>query len=125
MIRIRHEQFELELLDVALRISGARETVSDGKQRVDLAESAEKRRARSGHVLHTHCGGCHLLRAHELGEPFQPLVGDRRHPDVGLVGHGRIRRDLGACLGECVEERGLARVGQADDADLECHGGEA
>ena len=60
--------------------------------------------------------------ARELGEP---LVGDRRHPDVRLLGHGRVGGDLGAGVRQRVEERRLARVREPDDADLESHGREA
>ena len=59
----------------------------------------------------------------ELGEPVEPLVGDRRHADVRLVGHGRVRGDLGAGARQRVEQRRLAAVRKPDDPDLERHRG--
>ena len=124
MIGVRDEQLELERLDLAVGIGGAGESVRDREKRIDLAETAEERGARTGNVLHPNGGGSQLLRTHEIGEPFEPVVGDRRHADVRLVCHRRIGGDLRARLRESVEECGLACVGQTDDADLECHGGE-
>ena len=73
---------------VSRSLSGSpprREAVRDGEQRVDLAQAAEEGRAGAGHVLHPHRGRRHLLRADELREPLEPVVGDRRHADVRLV----------------------------------------
>ena len=85
MIRVGDEQLEPQLLEVALRIAARREPVGDRKQSVDLAQPAEKGRARARNVLDADRGGRHLLRAHELGDPVEPLVGDRGHADVRLV----------------------------------------
>ncbi len=53
----------------------------------------------------------------------QPRVGHGDVADVGLDGAERIIRRLGGGgLGERVEERRLADVGQADDAAFEAHG---
>jgi len=54
-------------------------------------------------------------------EPLEPVVGDRRHADVRLVRHGRIRRDLRAGAGQRVEQRRLAAVRKPHDPDLERH----
>ena len=54
-----------------------REPVEHGEQRVDLAEVAEQRRARAGDVDDADRGGRDLLRADDLGDAVEPLVGDR------------------------------------------------
>ena len=49
---------------------------------------------------------------------LQALVDDRHDRDVRLDRRERVVRRLGARLGQRVEQRGLARVGHPDDADL-------
>ncbi len=64
-----------------------------------------------------------LLASGEGREAVQPRV---RHADdahVGLDGAERVVGRLGARVREGVEERGLADVGQTDDADAEGHTG--
>ena len=51
-------------------------------------------------------------------DPLQPLVGDRHDRDVRLDRRERVVGGLGAGARQRVEERGLARVRHADDADL-------
>ena len=81
----------------------------------------EELRARAGDVDDPDRRGRHLLRLDERGEPTEAVVGDRRHPDVRLVGHRGVRGDLRAGPRERVEQRRLAAVRQTDDPDLERH----
>jgi hypothetical protein len=55
---------------------------------------------------------CHLLHA---------LVTHRHHRDVGLDRRERVVRRLRARFRQRVEQRGLARVGHADDSDAGAH----
>ena len=66
--------------------------------------------------------GKDLGRAEDLCEPREPLVRDADHADVRLDGRERVVRREHVVLGQGVEEGGLARVGESDDADGECHG---
>ena len=62
-----------------------------------------------------------LARADSRRNLLEALVADRDDRDVRLDRRERVVRRLGARLRERVEERGLARVRQPDDADLhEC-----
>ena len=63
-----------------------------------------------------------LLRLDVLADPLQALVGDRDHADVGIDRAERIVCRLGLTGRERVEDRALAHIGQADDADGEGHG---
>ena len=76
--------------------------------------------ARDVHELHGR--GQDLGRPEHLGEPRQPVVGYADHADVRLDGGERVVRREDVVLGQGVEERRLARVGESDDADGECHG---
>ena len=60
-------------------------------------------------------------RAEDLGERAEPRVRQRDDADVGLDRRERVVRREHVVLGQRVEERGLADVGQADDSDGECH----
>ena len=59
-----------------------------------------------------------VRRADRRGDPVEPLVAHRHDGDVRLDRRERVVRRLGARPRERVEQRGLARVGHADDADL-------
>ena len=64
-------------------------------------------------------GGVDLpRRLEDLVQAVQPWVGDRHHTEVRLGGGVRVRRRGGVAMGECVEQGGLAHVGQADDSEL-------
>jgi hypothetical protein len=52
-----------------------------------------------------------------LGHALEPLVGHGYDGHVGLHGRERIVRGRGACARKRIEERRLAGVRQADDAD--------
>ena len=60
-------------------------------------------------------------RAEELGQPRQPLVRHADHADVRLDRRERVVRREHVVLGQRVEERRLAGVGESDDADGESH----
>ena len=110
VIAVRDEQLELERLEVVGRCRPVREPVEDGEDRVDLPEVAEQLRAGAGHVDDADRGRGHLAGGDELGEPTEPLVGDRRHADVRLLADRRVRGDLRAGARQGVEQRRLAAV---------------
>ena len=89
-----------------------------------VAEPLPLRRAPddAGDVDELHGRGQHPCRAEQLGQPRQPVVGDADDADVGLDRGERVVRREDVVLGQRVEEGGLARVGEPDDADGECHG---
>ena len=66
--------------------------------------------------------GQHLGAAEHLRELRQPVVGYADDADVGLDRRERVVRREHVVLGQGVEEGRLARVGETDDADGECHG---
>ena len=57
------------------------------------------------------------LGAEHLGQLGESLVGHRDDADVGLDGREGIVRREDVVVGQRVEQRGLADVGQSDDAD--------
>ncbi len=111
---------------------GVLEAAHDVGDRVGLADIREElvaetlalrcARDQSRDVDELHDRGDDLLRLVDRGELFQARVGYFDHADVGLDGAERIVLRGDARLGERVEERGLAHVGQPDDAALEAHG---
>src|SRR6202012_5692835 len=66
--------------------------------------------------------GNDLRRTGNLGQGVQTRIGHRHIADIGLDGAegiiGRLRRRR---LGQRIEERGLADIGQSDDAAFESH----
>src|SRR5690625_1256655 len=67
--------------------------------------------------------GCRQFtrRIEELGEGTEPRITDTDDADVGLDRGEWIVRREDVVLGEGVEQRGLADVGQPDDSDGESH----
>ena len=59
------------------------------------------------------------LRLYDPRELVEPVVGDVRRADVRILRGEGIVRGENAGGGERVEERGLADVGQSDDAESE------
>jgi hypothetical protein len=113
VVAVRHEQLELQPLQVALRIRARRESVHHGDQCIDPAQVAEQLRPGPRHVDDACRRGSHLRRRHNLRDLPQPLVRDRRHPDVLLAEvrpDPRPRQD--------VEQGRLARGRQAHDSRL-------
>ena len=51
------------------------------------------------------------------GQAVEALVGDLGDADVGVLGGERVRRGERAAAGECVVQRALAGVGEADEAE--------
>ena len=60
-------------------------------------------------------GGGLLLGVVHLGELVEALVGDGHHADVRLDGAEGVVGALGACVGDGVEQSGLADVRKSDD----------
>ena len=57
----------------------------------------------------------------EIGQLLQPRIGHGHHAHVGLNGGEGVVRRQHLVVGQRVEERGLAHVGQPDDADRKAH----
>jgi len=77
----------------------------------------------AGDVDEAECGGDDLFGGDELVDGVEARVWDLDDADVWLDGGEGIVCGEGAGGGECVEECGLADVGQADDAGFHGHGG--
>ena len=105
---------------IADGIGVLREAVEDGEQRVRLAQLTRDL-GTPGHVHDANRRGRRLLRSDDLGQPVEAVVRDHRHPEIRLLGDLRVRGHLRPGVRECIEERRLARVGEADDADPERH----
>ena len=73
--------------------------------------------ARDVHELHHGRHGA--LGLHDDGQCGEPSIRHLDHADVGLDGAERIIRRLGLGRGQRIEERGLADVREADDAELQ------
>ena len=89
-----------------------------------VAQALALRRAAddAGDVDELHRGRQQLLRAVDLRELREPVVRYADDADVGLDRRERVVRREHVVLGQRVEERRLACVGETDDADGECHG---
>ncbi len=77
----------------------------------------------TGDVDEGHRGVDHLLGSEDLGETLDPRIGDGHHSGVRLDRGERVVGGEDPGLGQCVEQGGLADVGETDDADGECHVG--
>ena len=121
VLAVGDDQLEAERLEVGAGIGFLGETVEHREERISLAKLAGDLRA-AGHVDDPDRGRCRLPRAHDLSKPAESVVCDHRHPEVRLLSHVRIRRDLCARVSQRVVERRLPGVGKADDADPERHG---
>ena len=117
----------LDMRDVAVL-----ETAQDVDDRVHLADVGEELVAEplalgraadeAGDVDEPELRLDHLGRARKLRQRAEPLIGDGDGSDVRLDrAEGIIRRLRRGGLGQGVEERRLADVGQADDAAAETH----
>ena len=85
MVAVGDEQLELQVLQVAGRISPGREAVEHDEQRVDLAQVSEQRGPGPRNVLNADRRRRDLLRVHDLRQRIQPRIGDRSHADVRLA----------------------------------------
>ena len=97
------------------------------QDRVDLADAAEELVAEplprvralldAGDVSELRGGLDDLLRGAHLGEGDQSVIRHFGDADVRLGGGERVRGHRGLAAGQRVEKRGLAGVGQPDDAE--------
>ncbi len=76
----------------------------------------------AGDVHELDGGGDDPRGVEESGERREPRLGHPDHADVGLDGRERVVGGQHVVLGQRVEQRRLARVGEPDDSDGECHG---
>ena len=138
-LQVGHDEFEVDRFNVADGIDGhvragvgddvhdvlvieAAHDVNDGVRATDVLQKlvAQARalagaldKARDVHEFDDR-GGL-LFGVVHLGELVQPLVGHGHHADVRLDGAERIVGALRACVGDGVEQGGLADVRQPDD----------
>ena len=137
--RVEVGELELELqhvdvadgVDTSLDVGdvGVVERAHDDRGGVGLADVSEEAVAEplaaacapheSSDVGERHRRGDHLGRLEERREPVEAIVGNGHDAGVGLDRRERIVADRRARLGHRVEERGLPRVRQPDDADIE------
>jgi hypothetical protein len=75
----------------------------------------------AGDVGEPHAGRHDPGRVVQLGQLSQPRIGHADHADVRLDRGERVVRGQRAGPGQRVEQRGLADVGQADNADRQTH----
>ena len=59
-----------------------------------------------------------LLGLVEISQPVQPLIGYGYHAHVGVNGAECIVVRRYTCVGDCVEQSGLAHIGQSYDTEL-------
>ena len=139
-LQVGEDQLGVDRLDVVGRVDAAVdvddvlvvERADDLADRVGLADVREELVAQAlalgralddaGDVDERHGRREDLLRAEDLGEHVQPRVRDPDDADVGLDRRERVVRREHVVLGQRVEQRGLADVGEADDPDGEAHG---
>ena len=96
--------------------------LADGGQELVAEPLALRRPAyEAGDVHEGHRCRHHRCAVVERGQPLQPRVGHGHHAHVGLDGRERVIGRQRLVVGEGVEQRGLAHVGQADDADRQAH----
>jgi hypothetical protein len=137
--KIRQRQFGLDRFDVGKRInfSGDVRDIVVGEaayhvhHRIGFTDVSEKlvaqtfafggARHQTGdvHELHDRCN--HFLRPGDGGELCQPGIRHCDDADIRLDGAERIVLSRDARLGERVEQRGLADIGQTDDTAFETH----
>ena len=123
-VEVGHDQLELERIEIAGRI-GRDATVVEGPQhhedRVAVADRAEHLRAealtglqprREGEVHQLEAGVHDLLRLRHRREALEPLVGNGRDPDRGLV---LARSGL---AGQRAEEPVGPRTREADEPEV-------
>ena len=139
LLEVGKRKLELDGLDVAQRVHvalgvhDARVAVGahDVHERVGLADVGEEAVAEAlppvragdepGDVVKVDGVVDDLRRAQSGGHLVQTPVHDGHHGDVGLDRGERVVGGLHPRAGERVEERGLAGVGQPDDADASAH----
>ena len=110
VILVGDEQLELERGQLA-------QVADDCEERVGAANPAELRGCSARNVDQPDRRRCLLRGAHDLGDLGQPLVRDRRDPDV------RSAVALRPHAGERREQRRLPGPGRADDPDIKRHVG--
>src|SRR5262249_27656735 len=116
VIAVGDQQLEPKRLQVVVRAPRARPRIQDDEQRVDLAQVAEQLSAGSGNIDDAKRSRRDLLRVLDRRDRLEPLVGNRGPADLLPARH------RGPCAPQSLEERRLAGVRQADDADREGQG---
>ena len=89
-----------------------------GKKLVAQALAMAGALYQSGDIHKFHAGGGHLFGTVHLGQHVQSAVGHRHHAGVGLNGTEGIIGRLRAGVGNGVEKRAFAHIGQSYDTKL-------
>ena len=131
-LEVGERQFEFDDAEVFERIGRARDVVVDERPEhehdgVDLADVGEELVAETLALAGTldepadvddlDRGVDDVLRLRHRGEPIEPVVGDLGDADVRILRGERVRGGERTTAGECVVERTLARVGEADQTE--------
>ncbi|MCY1296803.1 hypothetical protein D9M70_462140 [compost metagenome] len=93
-----------------------------GQELVAQAFALGRARDQAGDVDELDRGRQDALRLDDFGQAAEPRIRHFDHAHVGLDRAERIVFGGDAGLGQGIEQRGLADVGQADDAAFEAHG---
>ena len=125
-------EFEFDDAEVLERVGRAGDVVVDERpehehDRVDLADVGEELVAEPltlarpldepTDVDDLDGGVDDVLRLRHRGEAIEPVVGDLGDADVRVLRGERVRGGEGPTAGECVVQRTLARVGEADQTE--------
>ena len=138
-LQVGQDQLGVDRLDVACRVhprvdvddvvvvEGAHHLadgvgLANGRQEL-VAQALPLRRAADEpcDVHEGHGRRHHRSAVVEIRQLLQPRVGHGHHAHVGLNGGEGVVRRQHLVVGERVEERGLAHIGQPDDADRKAH----
>ena len=131
---IRHDELQIDDVHIPDRVGGALHVddifvvkaphhMDDGGALPDVGQKLVSQplalgrplhQARNVHKLHHRGGG--LLRLIEVAEPVQAAVRHGYGAHIGVNGAEGIIGALRACVGDGVEQGGLAHIGQANDA---------
>ncbi len=138
-LQVLQEELGVDHFHVAHRIDFARHVrhlvifeaahdVNDGVHFADIGEELIAQSLALGGAFHEagnvdklDGGGSGLGGAGQLGDPREPLVRNGHDAHVGVDRAERIVFGRGPGVAQCIEDRRLADVGEADEAALERH----
>ena len=131
-LEVGEREFEFDDAEVFDRVGRAGDVVVDERpehedDRVDLADVGEELVAEpftlarpldeATDVDDLDGGVDDVLRLRHRGEAIEPVVGDLGDADVRILRGERVRGGERTTTGECVVQRTLARVGEADQTE--------
>ena len=135
-LQIRHDQFQIDDLDVAYRIGAALNVgdvgiveaahdVNDGVRGTNIGQELVSQalavagtfyQTRDVHELDDSRG--ELFRVIEVTQPFQPLIRYRYDSDVRVDGAECVVVGGNTGVGDGVEQSGLAHIRESDDSEF-------